>query len=320
MPSLLGEAPGGKAFVREDVIQARLIMSGTVDGRKGLITFTTCSEYPSFSESDVFLAKALMERGFRVVPVVWNEDAAFLEESDLVLFRAHWDYHLFLEDFSRWLEELETKEIPLRNLPQLVRWNLTKEYLFDLARWGVPIPHTEILSPGDDVHECYRRRGWSRGVLKPLAGASGHLVESLGYDELEWWHHTLRQKNIQGVWLVQEFLPEIEGGEISLIFLNGRYSHGVLKKPRPGEFRTNGKFQAEIFRHEVSEKVLSQACRVFDYLPEVPLYARIDGVMSPRGEFRLLELELNEPSLYFQFAPEKAAGFARDIEAVVCPV
>lgn len=53
--------------------------------------------------------------------------------------------------------------------------------------------------------------------------------------------------------------------------------------------------------------------QVIANLPMVPLYARVDGILSTQGAF--LVLELNEPGLHFTFAPEQAVQFAKVIHA-----
>ena len=44
-------------------------------------------------------------------------------------------------------------------------------------------------------------------------------------------------------------------------------------------------------------------------LPMPPLYARIDGVETAAG-FQIMEVEVNEPGLFFPHAPAAATRFA----------
>ena len=44
-------------------------------------------------------------------------------------------------------------------------------------------------------------------------------------------------------------------------------------------------------------------------LPETPLYARVDGI-ARGGAFLLMELELIEPNLFFEYGPGSADRFA----------
>lgn len=45
-------------------------------------------------------------------------------------------------------------------------------------------------------------------------------------------------------------------------------------------------------------------------------YARVDMLRDGRGSFRLMELELIEPSLFLRFAPDKGVAFAEAIKRV----
>jgi glutathione synthase/RimK-type ligase-like ATP-grasp enzyme len=49
-------------------------------------------------------------------------------------------------------------------------------------------------------------------------------------------------KSLGGV-MIQEFIPEIQTtGELSLVFIRGKYSHTVCKLPKEGDFRVQGDF------------------------------------------------------------------------------
>ncbi len=275
------------------------------------VMFTTCKDFPLLCEGDRVLAEALEKRGFPVIPALWDDESIDFEGSSFVMLRANWDYYRKLNRFSKWLLSLEASGVPMENSPDLVRWNLTKEYLLELESKGIFIPKTEKVLSQDDIRECYQRNHWDRAILKPAAGASGYLVDVVSLEGLDEWHQGKRWENGEGTWLAQEYLPEIEGGEISLMFLKGEFSHGVLKKPRPGEFRTNAAYEAQVFPYTPSEAMLQKARKILSCLEEVPFYARVDGVDLPsRGGFCLVELELNEPELFFHVVPEKAEDFA----------
>jgi glutathione synthase/RimK-type ligase-like ATP-grasp enzyme len=111
--------------------------------------------------------------------------------------------------------------------------------------------------------------------------------------------------------LVQEYLPGVtEGGEVSLVFFEGTFSHALLKCPQAGEFRVNSQYGGTVSLLGGPPAVLvDQARATLDALPEVPLYARVDGVWGD-GRFVLLELELNEPALGLHLAPAAADRFA----------
>src|SRR2546430_6679700 len=43
----------------------------------------------------------------------------------------------------------------------------------------------------------------------------------------------------QSTVMVQPFIEQIKKGELSFVFLGSEYSHTVIKKPAPNEFRVN---------------------------------------------------------------------------------
>ena len=47
--------------------------------------------------------------------------------------------------------------------------------------------------------------------------------------------------------------------------------------------------------------------------PELPVYARVDFVCRGPGDYRLMELELLEPELFFRFHPPAAEALAEAI-------
>jgi hypothetical protein len=55
--------------------------------------------------------------------------------------------------------------------------------------------------------------------------------------------------------------------------------------------------------------VLAAARAALAALPRAALYARIDGVETPEG-FQVMEVEVNEPGLFFTHAPSAAERLA----------
>ena len=278
------------------------------------IIFTTCAMWPAISANDRYVADALTRRGHLVAAAPWNGDFKAFAGADLVLLRSNWDYHYAVSEFGQWLDEIEAHHIPIQNSLSLVRGNISKSYMIDLKRNGLLVPDTAVVHTQQELEAVFAQKQWAQAVIKPIYGASGHLVERIAKDEIVTWaQQHLKESNRP--WLVQEFLAQIQdGGELSLVFFNGKYSHTVQKKPQKGEFRINSKYQGQISRFEPPQATIEQARRVLESLVEIPLYARLDGVLINDEDFCLLELELNEPGLYFQYAPETANHFAQAIE------
>jgi hypothetical protein len=281
------------------------------------ILFVTCNRWPQLSQSDSLVAKVLVDWGHHVEGAPWQGDFARFQAADLIVLRSQWDYHYDMTGFTTWLQRLAEAArpaLPVYNPVALVHWNLHKSYLLDLQARGVLIPASAVSQRGANPATIYQQHGWSSAVIKPLAGASGHLVERVAYAELAAWAMRVRSQRAVGAWLIQEFRAEIQAqGELSLVFIDGAFSHAVVKHPQAGEFRINDQYQGRIARVEPASALIAQAHAVLAGLPVVPLYARVDGVITSTGAFCLIELELNEPDLYFDYAPEQAARFAEAI-------
>jgi hypothetical protein len=105
-------------------------------------------------------------------------------------------------------------------------------------------------------------------------------------------------------------LEEVERvGEFSLVFIDGEFSHAVLKRPGPGDFRVQRKWGGDDVPVEVPLGILQDAERVVAALSIPWLYARVDGVLR-MGHLLLMEVELIEPTLFLSALPPAAERFA----------
>ncbi len=237
----------------------------------------------------------------------------FLEEqaSTPALAAAGVDYFERIAELKAWLDRVEASGIPLVNSASLVRWNLDKVYLLELAARGVKIIPTLHFKggPSQNLTELLEQAGWDRAVIKPAI--SGCAFRTYVVDRGTAAVHQAEAQALQASvgLLVQPFLPEIgRVGEHSLIFFNGVFSHAVLKKPVPNEFRVQIQFGGTASGISPTPKMIQSAERVLAALPEAPLYARVDGVVLGE-ELHLMEVELIEPYLYLDAAPGSAATY-----------
>jgi glutathione synthase/RimK-type ligase-like ATP-grasp enzyme len=276
------------------------------------ICFVTCRTWPDISDSDRLVQRALEARGATVEARAWNAPGADWDGFDAIVLRSNWDYHFEPDAFLGWLDRLERAGARVWNPPALVRWNLTKAYLLDLARAGVTTVATVILEDQSraGLEAVMAARGWSRVVMKPVISASAHdtrLVSAATMDEAV---AALRSGAIRRPVLVQPFVEEIQSrGEWSLVFIETEMTHAVLKRPAAGEFRVQPRLGGTVETPEPPDRVRAVARAALAALPVPPLYARIDGVEAAAG-FQIMEVEVNEPGLFFPHAPDAAVRFA----------
>jgi glutathione synthase/RimK-type ligase-like ATP-grasp enzyme len=274
----------------------------------------TCRQWPEISESDDLARRALERRGVAVAAQAWNDPAAGFEDFDAIILRSNWDYHFDPEGFLAWLDRWEAVGARIWNPPALVRWNLSKGYLLDLAAAGISVVPTVILSdaPADALSSVMAARGWPQAVVKPLISASAHDTVLVAMAEAPAVERALHEGRMRRPAVVQPFVAEVRTGEWSLVFVDRVFTHAVRKRPASDDFRVQPRFGGEVEAAMPAESMLMAAGRVLDALPLAPLYARIDGVQVG-DDFLVMEVEVNEPGLFFTYAPGAAERFAEAV-------
>jgi len=255
-------------------------------------------------------AQALAAAGAKVTPIVWTE-AGDLSSFDIVLPLIAWGYHL---DYDRWLALLDRAERDhwrMVNPPALLRWNGDKAYLAELVSLGVStVPTLAVEACCDaDIEEARRRFGSDRLVIKPPISASAMGTHRLGPND------DLPSASRGKPMIIQPLIEEIAtSGEFSLMLFDGEYSHAVVKRPKAGDFRVqehHGGVTLPCPAPPAGAVRLAQAALAA--APTTAAYARVDIVPDDQGVLRIMELELIEPSLFLDHAPDAGAFFSRSI-------
>jgi len=274
------------------------------------VCFVTCLRWPDISDSDRLAQAALERRAATVIGRAWNAPGASFDGFDAVVLRSNWDYHHAPGDFAAWLDRWEAAGARIWNPPALVRWNLTKAYLLELGRAGLDVADTVILETPAALPAAMAERRWATAVVKPLVSASGHDTRLVTREDAGAAVDALASGRLRWPAIAQAFVPEIRtAGEWSLIAIGGEVTHAVLKRPAAGDFRVQSSYGGTSAAAPPPDSALRAAARVLAALPAAPLYARIDGVEAGRG-FVLMEVEVNEPGLFFPLAPAAAERFA----------
>jgi hypothetical protein len=252
----------------------------------------------------------LAARGLSASLVAWDDPAVDWSAFRLCVIRATWDYHLRLQEFLAWAERVAV-ETALWNPLDLVRWNTHKNYLRDLEQQGVAIVPTVWASPGTslDLAALLAERGWTQAVVKPAVSASAYatrLVTSAtvaeGQAHLD---HLLAERDM----MIQPFLTSVTTtGERSLVYFDGVLSHTILRSPALGKGNIGGK---GLIPNDAKEAAFAE--HVIRAVNGETLYARVDIARDDAGDLRLMELELVEPWLGLDLAPDAATRFAAAI-------
>jgi len=254
--------------------------------------------------------EALAAGGAEVTPIAWTQ-AGDLSDFDLVTPLVVWGYHV---DYSRWLDLLDRAERhhwPMVNSPALLRWNGDKAYLAELAERGVStVPTLAVEACCDaDLEEARRRFASDWLVIKPPVSASAMGTHRLGPND------DLPDDSRGRAMIVQPLIEEIATtGEFSLMLFDGEFSHAVVKRPKAGDFRVQEYHGGVTLPCRVPPTgAVGLAQAALAAAPAHAAYARVDVVPDDQGTLRIMELELIEPSLFLDHAPDAGAAFTRSI-------
>jgi len=250
-------------------------------------------------------AAPLREAGLEVEARDWA-DASDLAGFDLVLPLLVWGYPFAPAQWAEAVDRWEGQGVRLRNPASVLRWNADKIYLERLAGRGAPVVptrHCDRLSAAE-LEEAARAFGTDRLVAKPR-------ISSSAWQTIRWSPGAPLAGGPEGAAMVQPYLPEIErSGEVSMIFFGGAFSHAIVKRPQPGDFRVQPEFDGIITAHRPDDAEHEAAARILAAVEEPLLYARIDLVRGLDGAPQLIELELIEPDLYLGYDDGAGARFA----------
>lgn len=261
----------------------------------------------------------LRRRGYHTAPVVWDDETVDWRVWDAVVIRSCWDYHLKVDRFRAWIDRLENAGARLINAPDVLRWNLHKGYLLDVARAGGRIPPTRVVPRGAHklLRDELRTEGWATAVIKPAISSTGYSTRLVEWEPTAADEESYAAMRDEGDVLLQAYVPEVkEHGEWSLVFFGGRYSHAALKRAAGGEFRVHIEWGGTVEMAEPPGRLVQQAQALVDALNLDAVYARVDGTEVGQ-DLVVMEFELIEPELFFDHHPEATARLADALTRVL---
>jgi glutathione synthase/RimK-type ligase-like ATP-grasp enzyme len=281
------------------------IASGT---HPDILLLTGGARMPVPDPESGLLLTALADRGVRAAMVAWDAPVDWAR-TPLVVLRTPWDYTFVPDAFVARMRAIAAVTTVV-NDPELVAWNHHKAYLAELASAGVPGVALALVARGaDDETRAAALAAFGEDiVVKPAisAGAFGTIRTRATCAEAR---DHLAQLLGDGDALVQPYLPEVESGEVSLMYFDSVLSHAVCKRPADGDFRVHAEHGGTVEPHDATPAERAVADAVLRAVPVAPVYARIDIVTTAEGPL-LMEAELIEPELFFTADPLAAPRFA----------
>ncbi|MCU0309880.1 MAG: hypothetical protein MUE36_02920 [Acidimicrobiales bacterium] len=277
------------------------------------------------------LDEAFARAGVDVVRAAWDDPDVAWAAFDLVVVRSPWDYCERIADFGAWLGVVDGLPT-VHNPPGLIRWNLDKRYLVDLAGRGVPVVPTTFVDDDAELPAAIAAAGEGNGevVLKPSVSAGSRLTGRFPVGSAA---AVALGRDILGrglVVMVQPYARSVgRAGERSAVLFDGTVSHTFRKGPILAD---DGALHGGAYREEITVTSLSpheaavveQASAVVGSIAVergwlAPggelLYERFDLVRTDDGSDVLLEAELFEPSFFLPVDPPAADRFVAAVVA-----
>jgi hypothetical protein len=259
-------------------------------------------------------AAVLRRAGLAVENRAWVEPGDF-GSFDLILPLLTWGYCRAASAWQAAVGDWALRGFRVLNPPSVLRWNIEKTYLGRLAARGAPVVPTIYVDRVTDaaLRDAAAAFGSEALIAKPQVSASA-------WQTIRWSPGAPLAGGPAGPAMIQPFLPAIlSEGEISLIYLAGRFSHAIRKRPRPGDFRVQPEHDGIITAHVPAPDERAAAEAALAAVEEDLLYARVDLCRDPAGAPALMELELVEPDLYLEHDPAGGAAFAEAVKAAALP-
>ena len=291
------------------------------------IVFVTAIVSATLDDDMSPLLAACARAGLNADVRAWDDFTVSWPRYDAVVLRSPWDYHKRLPEFLRWCERVGRVATLLNPLPVL-RWNTDKHYLSDLSADGVAVVPTRFVEPDAEPLPALQAfladfPAAAEFVVKPTVSAgSADTQRYARAQEFAAANHIGRLLDAGRSAMLQPYLDAVDTqGETALLYFDGAFSHAIRKAAllRPNEAGADHtQLPDAIAAREPDADELRLGGAVLAVartrIGSMPLYMRVDLIRDTAGRPCLLELELVEPSLFF----DQAAGAAdRFVAALV---
>ncbi len=247
------------------------------------------------------LTPAFAAHGMALDLIPWRGAADVADNYDAMLPLLVWDYFEGNEvAFTSEMAKIEAKTMLLNSF-SVIKWNSNKSYLDELEKEGAPVIGTINVDcvTQSCVAKAFKELETDKLVIKPQVGGGA-------------WRQVLYEKDApfpskdelppKGA-LIQAFLPSVlEEGEYSFLYFGGNFSHGLVKRPKKGDYRIQSLYGGTEETYEPTPAERASARAVLNSLDFTPLYARVDLLRGLDGRLKLIELEMIEPYLYLSHA------------------
>ncbi len=287
-------------------------MTATCGSKMQLCFLTPAADYEE--DWSVLKADYLRLFGRDIIFRSWT-DPGDLTGFGLISPLIAWGYQRDCRVWFALLDRMEAERLPVVNPTSVLRWNSDKAYLAALDTLGVAVVPTRSCDSLDHAALAAARATFGTDIIvikPPISGGADGTFRLASGDVLP---ASVAGKRM----MIQPYLSSIAAeGEYSLFYFDGQFSHAIIKHPATGDFRVQDQFGGYETAVSAPQAALALAEAALAATAQITAttalpYARVDMLRDGEGQFRLMELELIEPSLFLHFAPDRGTSFASAI-------
>lgn len=272
-----------------------------------MLIIATCKAYKEGNEALKKLKAKLENLHYQCELKAWQEiRVRHLAQNTLILPLAVWDYSLEYANFLHFLKELERAKISILNPSEILKMNADKSYLKILEEVNLPIIDSIIFKQNEEFDLSLIP--FQKAVIKPLVGQSGYKVRFLEQKI------PTKEEFPHGA-LIQPFIESVEElGEFCFIFFGGKFNYAIHRQTQK-DWRANSNYGVKIAPLKNPSKThIDLALKALKALKSSNLlYARVDLLPQKNGNVLINEVELIEPSLYFDFHENALEIFIKNL-------
>lgn len=286
------------------------------------IAIVSCDKWIDKVKEDELLKFELNKLLVNVDIISWQDKNVDYSKYDAVVIRSLWGYQDYIEEFIEYLDKLKKDNVKVFNNVDILKDNLNKHEQFKiLDKYEIPHIDTFFLKKNEldkvgKINEEYKDL-----VVKPIISGSGNNTfiisdtinkNNIRIDEVKDKFDGVLN-NINNYLMVQPFVKEIDEGEISVVLIDNKVSHIVIRNT--SVFNDKGSIcVVGLDTMDSKMKSIVDSCtKIKEY--KDALYMRVDLVKID-DDYKVMELELVEPQLFLGFRKTKKelTNFAKAIK------
>lgn len=271
--------------------------------KKKSVAILSSKKWQNKVTDDILLKQELIKNNFNASIVAWDEENEY-SKYDLAIIRSIWGYEEDIGMFEKFLDTLTKNNVKILNSVSIMKNNYYKEKQFELLdKYDIPHIKTVFVPENSkDIASLVKENMENEMIIKPSISASGkntYLLNSTSKRKntisLGEVNSRFKEINKTTSLMLQPFIKEIDDGEISLIYIDGKFSHAIKRFPSIFNDTKGVSYLAD-----VPKKLLDLGNKVLEIKEyQGALYERID-VVKIKNEYIVMELELVEPDFFIR--------------------